>query len=171
MSAAWPEPVERVAAFLRDSGAEARLEEFAVETPTAPEAAAAAGCGLDRIVKSLLVTCDEKPVLALVPGDRKGDLRKIAQAVGAQSARVARPDEVTAVTGFEPGAVAPFPLPGVETVVMERTLLRHTLVWAGGGSSRHLVGLSPGELARLTRARPVDAVAPRPYDLDDTKER
>ena len=171
MGAPWPEPVERVASFLRESGAEARLEEFPVETPTAVAAAAAAGCGLDRIVKSLLVECDGRSVVALVPGDRKGDLDKIAQSVGARSARVARPDEVTATTGFEPGAVAPFPLPGVETVVMERTLLRHSLVWAGGGSPRHLVGLAPGELMRLTRARPVDAVAPRPYDSDHTKER
>src|SRR5262245_33376159 len=40
----WPEPVERVAAYLRAAGAEARLEEFAASTPTAEAAARAAGC-------------------------------------------------------------------------------------------------------------------------------
>ena len=45
MVADWPEPVERVSSFLRDSGAEARIQEFADGTPTAADAAAAVGCG------------------------------------------------------------------------------------------------------------------------------
>ena len=47
MVTAWPEPVERVSNFLRDAGAEARIEEFADGTPTAADAAAAVGCGLE----------------------------------------------------------------------------------------------------------------------------
>jgi prolyl-tRNA editing enzyme YbaK/EbsC (Cys-tRNA(Pro) deacylase) len=147
-----------VSSFLRQAGAEARLEEFPEGTPTAADAAAAAGCGLDQIVKSLVFLCGERAVVALVPGDRRGDPAKVARAAGADSARVAAREEVEAVTGFAPGAVAPFPLPRVETVLVERTLLRHPIVWAGAGSDRHLVGLAPAELARLARARPVDVV-------------
>jgi prolyl-tRNA editing enzyme YbaK/EbsC (Cys-tRNA(Pro) deacylase) len=51
---------------------------------------------------------------------------------------------------------------------MEPTLLRHRLVWAGAGSSRHVVGLAPGELARLARARPFDIVTD--YDSAGEKE-
>ena len=40
----WPEPVERVAAFLRAAGAESRLEEFAT-----PARDGAGGCGGDRV--------------------------------------------------------------------------------------------------------------------------
>ena len=47
----WPTAeVERVAAFLRETGAEARLEEFAEETATAADAAKAAGCEPAQIV-------------------------------------------------------------------------------------------------------------------------
>jgi prolyl-tRNA editing enzyme YbaK/EbsC (Cys-tRNA(Pro) deacylase) len=167
--AAWPEPVERVSSFLRDAGADARIEEFSAGTPTAAEAAAAVGCGLDQIVKSLVFVCNDKPVVALVPGDRRGDPAKVAQAAGAESARIAQADEVENATGFAPGAVAPFPLPGVETVLMDRTLLRHSVVWAGAGSSRHIVGLAPIELGRLARARPSDVV--KDYDSAGQKER
>ncbi|HXG77415.1 MAG TPA: YbaK/EbsC family protein [Gaiellaceae bacterium] len=170
MGTAWPEPVERVSSFLREAGAEARIEEFAEETPTAEDAAAAAGCSLEQIVKSLVLVCDERPVVALVPGDRRGDQRKIAEAAGAAKARVASPEEVLAATGFTPGAVAPFPLPRVDTVLIERSLLQHPLVWVGGGSQRYLVSLAPTELARLTRARPADLVKPRPYDSGQPKE-
>lgn len=158
MVTAWPEPVERVSSFLRDSGAEARIQEFSEGTPTAADAAAAVGCGLGQIVKSLVFVCGDRPVVVLVPGDRRGDPAKVARAVGAESARVASAGEVQDATGFPPGAVAPFPLSNVDTVLMERTLLQHSLVWAGAGSVRHMVGIAPGELGRLARARPMDVV-------------
>jgi prolyl-tRNA editing enzyme YbaK/EbsC (Cys-tRNA(Pro) deacylase) len=165
---AWPEPVQRVSTFLRDAGAEARIEEFASGTPTAEAAAEAVGCELDQIVKSLVLMADGRPVVALVPGDRRGDPEKVAQAVGAEAARVAKADEVARATGFEPGAVAPFPLPAVGAVLLERTLLRHQLVWVGAGSPKHMAGLSPAELARLARARPADVVTD--YHSTTTKE-
>jgi prolyl-tRNA editing enzyme YbaK/EbsC (Cys-tRNA(Pro) deacylase) len=154
----WPEAVERVAAFLREERAEARLEEFETGTPTAREAAAAVGCELGQIVKSVVFVCDDRPVVVLVPGDRRADTRKVAAAVGATKAKVAGPEEVEAATGFAPGAVAPFPLPAVEHVMIDRALLGRELVWVGAGSTRHMAGLSPTELVRLTRARPMDAV-------------
>jgi len=159
-----PEPVERVSSFLRDSGAEARIQEFADGTPTAADAAAAVGCGLDQIVKSLVLVCGDRPVVALVPGDRRGDPAKVARALGSESARVASAEEVESATGFAPGAVAPFPLPNVDTVLMERSLLQHSFVWAGAGSSRHMVGIAPVELGRLARAKPMDVVSERTYD-------
>jgi prolyl-tRNA editing enzyme YbaK/EbsC (Cys-tRNA(Pro) deacylase) len=162
--------VERVSTFLRESGAEARIHEFPDGTPTAADAAAAVGCELAQIVKSLVFLCDARPVVALVPGDRRADARKVARAVEAGKARVASAEEVEKATGFEPGAVAPFPLPKVETVLMDRALYRHPLVWAGAGSSRHILGIAPAELGRLTRARPVDVVGDPPYDSARPKE-
>src|SRR6476661_4853072 len=106
---AWPEPVERVAAVLRVAAASARIEEFAEGTPTAREAARAVGCELAQIVKSIVFVCDGAYVLALVPGDRRADERAIARALGAGDVRAARAEEVVEATGFEPGAVAPFP--------------------------------------------------------------
>ena len=170
MVATWPEPVERVSSFLRDAGAEARIQEFPDGTPTAADAAAAVGCGLDQIVKSLVLVCGGKSVVALVPGDRRGDPVKVARALGAESARIASATEVETATGFTPGAVAPFPLPNVDAVLMERSLLQHPLVWAGAGSSRHMVGIAPVELGRLARAKPLDVVTDPAYDSSRPKE-
>jgi prolyl-tRNA editing enzyme YbaK/EbsC (Cys-tRNA(Pro) deacylase) len=164
---AWPEPVQRVSSFLRDAGADARIEEFSAGTPSAADAAEAVGCGLDQIVKSLVLIADGKPVVALVPGDRRGDRAKVARAAGAEKARIASSEEVEQATGFGPGAVAPFPLPDVKTVLIDHLLLRQPVVWAGAGSPRHVVGIQPGELARLARARPVDVVT----DYDSTGEK
>ena len=145
--------------FLRDEGAEARIEEFDSGTATAAEAARAVGCEPSEIVKSLVCLCDGRPVLALIPGDRRADTAKIARAAQAAGARVARPGEVRELTGFEPGAVAPFPVPRGERVFIERTLLAHYFVWIGAGSPRHMAALPTPELVRLTKAAPADLIA------------
>jgi Cys-tRNA(Pro) deacylase len=154
----WPEAVERVATFLREGGVEARIEEFGAGTPTAEDAARAVGCKLGQIVKSLVFNCDGKPLVVLVPGDRRADTRKVARAVGCRRAKVAGPDEVRAATGFAPGAVAPFPLPKVERALIDRQLLVHERVWIGAGSPNHMATLAPADLVRLAKAEPMDAV-------------
>jgi prolyl-tRNA editing enzyme YbaK/EbsC (Cys-tRNA(Pro) deacylase) len=154
----WPEPVERVASFLRQAGSEARLEEFRQGTPTAADAARAAGCDLAQIVKSVVFDCGGRYVVALTPGDRRADHVKVAAAAGCAKAQVAKPAQVVEATGFEPGAVAPFPLRAVERVFIDQTLLAHQTVWIGAGSPRHLAALAPAELQRLTRAQPIDAL-------------
>ena len=159
MTIAWPEPVERVAAYLRIAGAEARIEEFEEGTPTAEAAARAVGGRLAQIVKSLVFLCDGRPVVAMVPGDRRADPRKVAAAAGSADARVAGADEVEEVTGFRPGAVAPFPLPRVDRIFIDRSLLGQEVVWTGAGSPKHLAAISPAELLRLARAEPIDAIA------------
>jgi len=152
----WPEPVERVAAVLRDAGIEARVEEFREGTPTARAAAQAVGAELGQIVKSLVFICDGRPTLALVPGDRRADETKVATAAGAKAARVAKPAEVLAATGFAPGGVAPFPAPAIAQVLIQPELLRHEQVWIGAGSERHMAGISPVDLVGLTNARAGD---------------
>jgi prolyl-tRNA editing enzyme YbaK/EbsC (Cys-tRNA(Pro) deacylase) len=148
----WPEPVERVAAVLRAAAVDARIEEFPDGTPTAGEAARAVGCTRAEIVTSLVFVCDGRPVLALVPGDKRADAQRLSAAAGAGYARVAKPEEVVSATGFEPGAVAPFPAPNVSRVLMDRSLLRHEIVWIGAGSNCHMAGLGPSDLVRLAKA-------------------
>ena len=71
--------------------------------------------------------------------------------------------EVEEATGFAPGAVAPFPLPKVDRVLIDQTLLAHETVWVGAGSHSHLAALSPAVLVRLARAQAMDAVQDSTY--------
>ena len=158
MTRHWPETVERVATFVRESGTEARIEEFEAGTPTAEDAARAVGAGTDQIVKSLVFVCDGRYVLAMVPGDRRADARKVAAAAGASDAAIAGTAQVQEATGFAAGGVAPFPLPRVDAAFLDRALLRHPAVWVGAGSPRHLAALAPTDLARLARAQTADLV-------------
>jgi prolyl-tRNA editing enzyme YbaK/EbsC (Cys-tRNA(Pro) deacylase) len=158
MRADWPEPVQRVARALREGRVEARIEEFHEGTPTAADAAAATGASIDQIVKSLVFSCDGRAIVVMVPGDRRADTAKIAVAAGCERVKSVGADAVEELTGFSAGGVAPFPLPGIQTVLIDRSLMAHEVVWTGAGSSRHMAALAPADLVRLARARPVDAV-------------
>jgi prolyl-tRNA editing enzyme YbaK/EbsC (Cys-tRNA(Pro) deacylase) len=153
--------VERVADVLRRSGAEARIEEFPQGTPTAEAAAQAAGCALGQIVKSLVFEAGGRFIVAMIPGDRRADRAKVARAAGTRKARVASAEEVESATGFAPGAVAPFPLPGVDRILIDRCLLTQELLWIGAGSEHHLAAVSPPDLIRLTRAETSNLVQDR----------
>jgi len=132
-------------------------QEFGAGTPTAEAAAAAVGCELDQIVKSLVFQCDDRAALVMVPGSRRADPVKVASALSATQARIASPAVVREVTGYDVGGVAPFALLAVAHVLADRSLMHWETVWVGAGSDRHMVGIAPAELVRLTRARAVDA--------------
>ena len=61
-----------MAAALRDGRVEARIEEFGEGTPTAADAANAAGAPIDQIVKSLVFACDGRAIVVMVPGRPPG---------------------------------------------------------------------------------------------------
>ena len=150
----WPESVRRVAAVLREARVEARVEEFGEGAKTAADAASATGAPIEQIVKSLVFACDGRAIVAMVPGNLRADTTKIAAAAGCERVKSVSVEEVERLTGFPAGGVAPFPLPGIETVLMEQALFGHEVVWIGAGSSRHMAALAPSDLGRLARARP-----------------
>jgi prolyl-tRNA editing enzyme YbaK/EbsC (Cys-tRNA(Pro) deacylase) len=146
--------VQRVAGVLREARVEARIEEFGEDTKTATDAASAAGAPIEQIVKSLVFAGDGRPLVAMIPGHLRADTAKIAAAAGCERVKHVGADAVARLTGFPPGGVAPFPLPGIDTILIDEGLLGHEVVWVGAGSSRHMAALAPGDLVRLARARP-----------------
>ena len=154
----WPEGVERVARALREAAVDARIEELTQPTATAAEAAVAVGCEQAQVVKSLLFVCDGTPLLALVPGDRRVDRRKLSRAAGATGTRMADAAEVVGATGYDPGAVPPFAHASPLRVLVDRRLLHREALWVGAGSERHLARLEPVDLVRLARAEEADLV-------------
>jgi len=130
----WPEQVERIAVFLRAAGVQARLEELAsgVDSPPGPTVRAA---GFE---------CDGRALVALVLGERRVDRNKLARAAGCGTLRTA----ATPGFPFQPARV-----------FVDRGVLSGPTVWLEAGSPRHVVGLSPSQLAHVTRAEAVDLLA------------
>jgi hypothetical protein len=130
----WPEAVERVAIFLRASGVEGRLEELLDDAERPP------GMLLDVST----FECSSGALVTLVPAGRPVDEDKVVKAAGCTNLRRA-------------GALG-FPFQGAK-VLLDRAALTAATVWVDLGSSRHLLGLAPGQLARLIGAETPDLVA------------
>jgi prolyl-tRNA editing enzyme YbaK/EbsC (Cys-tRNA(Pro) deacylase) len=139
---------------LQGLGLDADIHRLADSTRTAPEAAAAVGCELGAIVKSLVLrgADTQTPVLALVSGDNRADEALIEAAVGE---RVERPDAayVREVTGYSIGGIPPVGHPRPLTTVMDEDLLRFDTVWAAAGNPHAVFPVAPAALAEAARAR------------------
>lgn len=150
----------RVKAALQAAGLGAEPLEMPGETRTADQAAAAAGCHVDQIVKSILFQGAQSGqlYLFLTPGGLAVDPARAGALAGEGLARadIAR---VREVTGFAIGGVAPLghltPLP----IWMDRALLAHAVVWAAGGTPRHIFASAPADLLRASGASLADFAA------------
>lgn len=129
-----PETTKRFVAESARRGLDIRPVTYPDGTKTAPDAAAAIGCDVAAIVKSLLFIVDDEPVLVLMAGDRRVDAHKLGELRNATTTRRATLDEVRAHTGFVAGGTPPFGHPAPLPVYADDSLRRHDSVWAAGGT-------------------------------------
>jgi prolyl-tRNA editing enzyme YbaK/EbsC (Cys-tRNA(Pro) deacylase) len=144
---------ERVRRFLAAHGLEGGMRAFGCSTKTAQAAADAVGCELGQIAKSIVFVADDRPVLAIVAGDRRGDAKAIAEAAGAANVRLAAPEVVLAATGYAVGSVSPFDLPTGLTVLVDESLGRYDTVMPAAGTSDSVVSVPLARLIELTGGR------------------
>lgn len=146
MSAVHPTAL-KVAERLRAAGLDVEVRELDASTRTAEEAAAAAGCELGQIVKSLVFADADGPVLVLCAGDRRVDVALVGEDVRRASA-----DEVRDATGFAIGGVPPLGHDRPVRTVVDASLRRFDTVWCAAGTPRavfevateRLIGAIPG---------------------------
>lgn len=157
------DPVERVRQALKAAGWDAALvRELPTDTSTAEAAAQAVHAPLGSIVKSLIFLADGVPILVLVSGDQRADVKRLRSILGLSKKRlrIAQPDEVLEHTGYEVGGVPP-----IGHTIPMRTLIDHTLsrfnpVWAAAGSSHAVFPISYQQLVAMTGGEVVDLVEP-----------
>ena len=140
----------RVVEAARLFGLEIAVTSFPEGTKTAVDAAAAIGCPVAAIVKSLVFVVDTEPVVALVPGDRRLDPVKLAAACGGGEVRRATLDEVRDATGFVAGGTPPFGHSGKLRVFADRALARHEPVWAAAGTPNTVFPIGLADLLAAT---------------------
>jgi len=127
----WPEPVERIAEILRKGGVQGRLEELLAGSEPPPGAA----------LRAEGFECDGRPLVALIPAGRAVDRAKLARIAGCGTLRAARAPDFP----FQPARV-----------LIDRSALVLGTLWLDAGSPRHVLGLAPSQLARLTRSETAD---------------
>ncbi|MBE4739894.1 MULTISPECIES: YbaK/EbsC family protein [Streptomyces] len=133
-----------------------RVRRFPEATRTAADAAAALGCELSEICKSLIFAADGVPVLVLMDGASRVDVELVRRELGAAKVTRARADVVRETTGYAIGGVPPFGHRTRTRVLADRSLLAHTTVWAAAGTPYTVFPMAPETLIAHAGATLVD---------------
>jgi prolyl-tRNA editing enzyme YbaK/EbsC (Cys-tRNA(Pro) deacylase) len=143
----------RVAQLLREAGLDAQVVEFEQPTRTSAEAAAAIGCTVGEIAKSVVFrgATSGRAIVVVTSGANRVDEAKVAQHVGEPLAR-ADADFVRVATGYAIGGVAPLGHAQPVALLLDADLQRFERLWAAAGTPFSVFPLTPSDLARVTGA-------------------
>ena len=125
--------------------------EFETSTRTAAEAAAAIGCTVGQIAKSLIFRAVDsgRPVLAIASGSVRVDEARLSEILGEDIGR-ADAAFVREQTGYAIGGVPPVGHRSQSVILIDETLLTFDTIWAAGGTPNAVFRLKPDDLVRLT---------------------
>jgi prolyl-tRNA editing enzyme YbaK/EbsC (Cys-tRNA(Pro) deacylase) len=144
--------VDRVVAALARAGVYPEIREFPEGTRTAPEAAAAVGCEVGQICKSLVFRVGDDALLVIASGANRVDEARFGASKGDA-------DFVRSTTGFAIGGVPPVGHAQPIDTVIDEDLLGYDVVWAAAGTPRAVFAIAPQALVdasggRVARVRP-----------------
>jgi prolyl-tRNA editing enzyme YbaK/EbsC (Cys-tRNA(Pro) deacylase) len=151
-----PAAARRVADALVAAGVTTTIVVLDHAARTSADAAAAVGCEVAQIAKSLVFRLREtgRPLLVITSGANRVDETKVGALVGEAIGR-ADADFVRTHTGFAIGGVAPLAHPAPLTTLIDEDLLAWDAIWAAGGHPNTVVRLTPEELRRIAGGRVV----------------
>jgi prolyl-tRNA editing enzyme YbaK/EbsC (Cys-tRNA(Pro) deacylase) len=148
-----PPAAERVRRAAEAIGLTISVKVMPAATRTAEEAAAACGCTVGQIIKSLIFKGkeSERPYLLLVSGTNRVNEKAVGARLGEA---IVRPDAdfVRTATGFAIGGVAPIGHTPPLVPYLDAALLQYGTVWAAAGTPNAVFEVDPKALRDSTGA-------------------
>jgi len=154
VSEALSSSAQRVQEALKALGLPLQVVELPESTRSAAEAAAAIGCGVEQIAKSLVfkTRTTERPVLVIASGTNRVNEKRVGEMLG-EPLETADAGFVRQHTGFTIGGVPPVGhLERLETFIDE-DLMQYGEIWAAAGNPNAVFSLVPSDLERMTGGR------------------
>lgn len=148
-----PESAQKVQDHLRALGVACEVKQFSESTRSAAEAAAAIGCSVEQIAKSIVFRGkqSDRPVLAIVSGKNRVNEKQLARLVS-ETLGKADANFVREKLGFAIGGVPPVGHKETVTCFLDESLFQLSELWAAGGTPFTVFRLSPAELQAITGA-------------------
>lgn len=145
---------QRVQQALQRLDLDLRVVELPDSTRTAEQAAAAIGCQVGQIAKSLVFRAAEsdRPVLVIASGANRVNEKAIGALLGEKIVK-ADADFVRQRTGFAIGGVPPVGHSEPLTTFIDQNLLNYPEIWAAAGTPHAVFRLNAADLLRATGGR------------------
>jgi len=151
-----PDSAQAVQQALKSKGIDARIVVLPQSARTAKDAAAAVGCQVDQIAKSLIFrrTDTNQPVLVIASGSNRVDEQLVSAYLNAEIVK-ADADFVRSSTGFAIGGIPPLGHRNPIQTLVDQSLFQHDLVWAAAGTPNAVFSLNPHRLVEITNGQVV----------------
>lgn len=142
---------QRVQDELRARGFAHQVIEHARSTRSAAEAAAAVGCTVAQIAKSIVFRAQPsgQAIMVVASGGNRVDETKVAALIG-EGLGKADAAFVREATGYAIGGVPPLGHAQPVRILIDRDLLSHVTIWAAAGTPNAVFALAPGDLVAMT---------------------
>ena len=138
-----------------------RVTHYDATTFTSADAAAAIGCSLGEIAKSISLMVGGSPVLVVASGDQRVSDAKIAKQfeIGRKKVKIASPEECVEIFGYPPGGVSPVGLrrPDIP-ILLDESLRRWSTIYAAAGTPHDNFSLTFEQLQEITGGTVLDCV-------------
>jgi len=150
-SASLPPAGQRIQDALTAAGLDRQVQVMPDTTRTSAEAAAAIGCDVSQIAKSIIFRAkqSDRAVLVIASGANRIDEKSVRALVGEKISK-ADAEFVRTKTGYAIGGVPPFAHAEPSVVVIDQDLLTLSEIWSAAGTPFAVFPSSPGELVSLT---------------------
>ncbi len=127
---------DTVEEFIKRHEIDGFVKRYESPVETVERASQVAGVSPSDIVKTVVISYSNGFATVIVPGERAVDLKKVSQVLGVKKVRLARPDEIREITGFEVGGVSPLSecVRRNTVIVLDTRILTKEFVWCGGGN-------------------------------------
>lgn len=142
---------KKVQQIVQELGFDFTVVEFDASTRTSADAAAAIGCTVGQIAKSLVFKgkTTGKPILVIASGANRVDEKIIKVVLGEKIGR-ADADFVREQTGFAIGGIPPVGHSQPIKTIIDQDLLQYDEIWAAAGTPNAVFKLTPEELTAMT---------------------
>ncbi|MFZ8855776.1 MAG: aminoacyl-tRNA deacylase [Candidatus Nanopusillus sp.] len=104
------------------------------------------------VAKSIILICDNKPLLCFLLGKDIIDLDKIKKYFNCNEVRLAKAKEVKEITGYDIGGVPPIGLKQKIKTIVDKKIIKlddDQIIYCGGGSHYHLLRISKKDLLKI----------------------
>jgi len=142
---------------LKELGLQPEVKEFDTSTRTAAEAAAAIGCDINQIAKSIVFNVEGEIILVLVCGGNRVNEEKLSAHLG-KTVKKADADFVKEKTGYTIGGVPPFGYETQPQTFIDEEPLNYKEVWAAAGANNTVFKTSPEELIRYSKGTALNVI-------------
>ncbi len=141
---------------LQSKGVQHELVTLSGPVKNASSMAEILGLKPKAVVKTLLFIADGKPVMAMVPGDRRADKAKLKQHLKADKVTFASETDIRVIADYLATALPPVALKRPVTTILDKRIKTKDIVYTAGGSPNVILKIRVADLLEVTEAAVAD---------------